>query len=154
MLGELAWQQKPDSSLDLSGGDGAPLVVVSQTAGLGRNALKDVIHERVHDRHSFGRDSCVGVDLLEHLVDVDAVAFLSPPLLLLIASADGFRLTGFLGSFTRYFGRHVARRSAINRTTGDTPIPLLLYHASPLQTGKICTARDSERADWPSPPRR
>ena len=36
--------------------------------------------------------------LLEDLVDVDGVRFLSPPLLLLIAGANGFSLTGLLGS--------------------------------------------------------
>ena len=49
--------------------------------------------------------------LLQHLVDVDAVAFLSPPLPLLVAGADGFRLSGLLGSFAGNFGWHVDRFS-------------------------------------------
>ena len=34
------------------------------------NALEDVVHERVEDEHRLVRDSRVGVDLLEDLVDV------------------------------------------------------------------------------------
>ena len=45
VLGELTRQQESDSSLDLTGCDGAPLVVVGKTASLGSDTLKDVIHE-------------------------------------------------------------------------------------------------------------
>ena len=34
VLGELTGEEEPDSGLDLAGGDGGPLVVVSETAGL------------------------------------------------------------------------------------------------------------------------
>ena len=78
MFGELTGQEKPDSSLNLSGGDGRPLVVVSQPRGLCSNPLKDVINERVHDGHGLGGDAGVWVDLLQHLVDVDGVRFLPP----------------------------------------------------------------------------
>ena len=54
VLGKLSWKEKPDSSLDLPGGDGGTLVVVSQTGSLSCNAFEDVIHERVHDRHGLG----------------------------------------------------------------------------------------------------
>ena len=41
------------------------------------------------------------MDLLEHLVDVDAVGFLPPALLLLVALGDGFLgLTGLFGSLS------------------------------------------------------
>ena len=109
VLGQLTGQQKPDSGLDLPRSDGASLVVVGQTASFGRDALEDVIHERVHDRHSLGGNASVRVHLLQHLVDVDAVAFLSPALPLLVAGAHGFGLAGLLGSFARHFGRHVER---------------------------------------------
>ena len=49
VLGELTREEEPDSGLDLAGGDGGPLVVVSQTAGLSGDSLEDVVHERVHD---------------------------------------------------------------------------------------------------------
>ena len=40
MLGELTREEEPDSGLDLAGGDGGPLVVVSQTAGLSSDGSK------------------------------------------------------------------------------------------------------------------
>ena len=43
VLGKLTGEEETDSSLDFARGDGGPLVVVGKTAGLGSNALKDVI---------------------------------------------------------------------------------------------------------------
>ena len=102
VLGELTREEEPDSGLDLAGGDGGPLVVVSQTAGLGSNPLEQVVDEGVHDTHSLGRDSGVGVDLLQHLVDVDSVGLLPLSLLLLLITlGDGLGgLAGLLGSFS------------------------------------------------------
>ena len=51
MLGHLTRQTQSDSSLNLPGGDGAPLVVVGKPAGLGSNPLEQIIHEGVHDAH-------------------------------------------------------------------------------------------------------
>ena len=49
------------------------------------------------------------MDLLQHLVDVDAVAFLPLALLLLIALGDGLLgLTGLLGGLSGGFGWHDA----------------------------------------------
>ena len=111
VLGELTREEEPDSGLDLAGGDGGPLVVVSQTAGLSSDSLKEIVDERVHDAHGLGGDSSVGVDLLQDLVDVDGVGLLPlVPLLLLVALGDGLGgLAGLLGSFSRNLGRHDAR---------------------------------------------
>lgn len=76
VLGQLAGQKQTHSGLDLPGGDGGTLVVVSQAGRLAGDALEDVVHEGVHDTHRLGGDSGVGVDLLQHLVDVDGVALL------------------------------------------------------------------------------
>ena len=107
MLGELAWQVKPDSSLNFTAGDGVFLVVVSQTGGLGGDALKDVSNERVHDAHGLGGDTSVGVDLLQHLVDIDGVALLAGLSALLALprwlALDGGFLLAFLGC---NFARH------------------------------------------------
>ena len=43
MLSQLTGKEETDSGLDLSGGDGRPTVVVSQTASLGSDALEDVV---------------------------------------------------------------------------------------------------------------
>lgn len=99
MLGELTGEKETHSSLDLSGGDGGTLVVVGQTGGLGGDALEDVIHERVHDRHGLGGDTSVGVHLLQHLVDVDSVAFFTLSLPLLISRPHSLGLAGLFSSF-------------------------------------------------------
>ena len=108
MLGQFTRQEEADSSLDLPGGDGGPLVVVSKAGSFGGDALENVVHEGVHDRHSLGGDTSVGVDLLEDLVDVDGVGLLPLVLLLLlVALGDGLGgLAGLLGSFSRDLGRH------------------------------------------------
>ena len=108
VLGQLSGQEETDGGLDLARGDGGPLVVVSQFAGLGSDSLKEIVDERVHDAHGLGGDTSVGVDLLQHLVDVDGVGLLPlVPLLLLVALDDGLGgLAGLLGSFSRNFGRH------------------------------------------------
>ena len=107
MLGEFTREQEPDSSLNFPGGDSCPLVVVSETTGFSSNALKNVIHERIHDRHSFGAHSGVGVNLLENLVDVDSVRFTPLALPLLISLGDGLLgLTGLLGGLSGNLGWH------------------------------------------------
>ena len=100
VLGQFTGQEETDGGLDLPGGDGGTLVVVGQTGSLGSDSLKDVVDERVHDRHGFAADAGVGVDLLQHLVDVDGIAFLPLPLLLLIPGrAGGLGFASLLGSF-------------------------------------------------------
>ena len=47
--------------------------------------FEDVVHERVHDAHGLAGDASVGMHLLQHLVDVDAEAFLSAGLPFLFA---------------------------------------------------------------------
>ena len=45
----------------------SPLVILSQLAGLSGNPLEEVVDETVHDGHSLGGDTGVGVDLLQYL---------------------------------------------------------------------------------------
>ena len=107
MLGQFTREQKSDSSLDLPTGDSRALVVMGQTRSLGSNALEDVVHKRIHDRHGLGGDTSVRVDLLQHLVDVNAVALLPPAFLLLVSLRDAFLgLTGLLGSLSASLGWH------------------------------------------------
>ena len=109
MLCKLSWQQKPDRGLDLPGGDGGPLVVVSKTASLSSNTLKQVIDKGVHYGHGLGGDTSVRVHLLQHLIDVDGIGFFPLVLLLLLISlGDGFgSLARFGSSFSRGLWRHV-----------------------------------------------
>ena len=75
MLGELTGEEEPDGGLDLAGGDSGSLVVVRKLGSLGGDPLEDVIDEGVHDAHGLGRDSGVGMNLLQDFVDVDGVGF-------------------------------------------------------------------------------
>ena len=107
VLGKFSGKEQPDGGLDLPGGDGGPLVVVSKTGGFASDSLKDVVHERVHDRHGFGGDTGVGVNLFQHLVDVDSVRFTPLLPLFLITLSDTFLgLTGLLGGLSGSFRRH------------------------------------------------
>lgn len=100
MFGQFSGEKETDGCLDFSGGDCGPLVVVGQTARLGSDALENVVDEGVHDGHGFAGDTSVGVDLLQHFVDVDRVGFPPPPLPLLVPGTLGLCLGGgLLGTF-------------------------------------------------------
>ena len=103
-------QKQPDSGLDLARADGRLFVVVGKAGSFGGDALEDVVNERVHDAHGFAGDTSVRVNLLQHFVDVDSIAFpsLSSPLLLSIN--NGFGLSGFLLAFLSCnFGWHLVK---------------------------------------------
>ena len=103
MLGELTGEDEADSGLDLARSDGGLLVVASKAGGLGGDAVEDIVDEGVHDGHGLGRDTSVGVNLLEDLVDVDLVGLgLGPLAGLLGLHLLGGLLGGGLGSFTRH----------------------------------------------------
>ncbi|XP_049620782.1 uncharacterized protein LOC125995859 [Suncus etruscus] len=63
VLGQLAGQQQAHGRLDLAGRDGGALVVVRQARRLARDALEDVVDERVHDAHGLGRDARLSLRL-------------------------------------------------------------------------------------------
>merc|ERR1719228_2011592 len=109
MLGQFSGKQKTDGSLDFSGSDRRPFVVVSQTGRFGGNSFKNVIDKRVHDAHGLRGHAGVRMDLLQDFVNVDGVGFLPFGLSssFLLAFRDG--LLGFaslFGRFSRGFGRH------------------------------------------------
>ena len=109
VLGEFSGQEQTHSSLDFSARDGGASVVVGQTGSLGGDALEDVVHEGVHDGHGLGGDTSVGMNLLQHFVDVDGVRLPPPFPALLVARELGFGLAGLLfGSLGGGFGRHDA----------------------------------------------
>ena len=109
VLGQLSGQKQTDGRLDFPGRDGRAFVVVGQTGRLSGDALENVVDEAVHDRHGFGGDASVGVDLLQHFVDVNGVALLPLALLLLVALGDVLlRLSGLLCCFSADFGGHDA----------------------------------------------
>jgi len=71
VLGELTGEEEADGGLDLSGGDGALLVVSDELGGLEGDLLEDVTDEGVQDLDGSLGDASLGVDLLEDSVDVD-----------------------------------------------------------------------------------
>ena len=95
-------------TLDLpGGGDGGPLVVVGELAGLSGDPVEQVVDERVHDAHGLGGDTSVGVDLLQHLVDVQGVGFLPLLFLLLVSRGLLLGLAGLLDCLSADFGCHL-----------------------------------------------
>ena len=73
MLGEFSGKEKSHGSLDLSGGQSGLLAVAGQTRSLKSQALEDIVDEGVQDGHASLGDTSVGVNLLQHLVDVRSV---------------------------------------------------------------------------------
>jgi len=106
VLGQLPGKEQTHCRLDLPRRDGRALVVMRQTRRLGRDALEDVIHERIHDAHRFGRNTRIGVNLLQNLVDVNGVALLSASTTLAGTLSSRLR-NGFLRTLLR---RHLLGR--------------------------------------------
>ena len=90
VLGEFTRKHETDSSLDLTGAESRLFVVGRELSSFTSDAFEDVVNERVHDRHALLGDSSVGVDLLEHAVNISGVRLHA---LLGLAFAGG----GFLG---------------------------------------------------------
>ena len=108
VFGQFTREEEPDGSLDLPGGDGGPLVVVGQAGSFSSDTFKDIVDKGVHDAHGLGGDTSVGVDLFQHLVDVDGVGLLALVTAFLSVLGDSLGgLSRFLGSFSGGFGRHV-----------------------------------------------
>jgi len=130
MLGQLARQKQTDRSLDFAAGDGMALVVVRQSARLSCDALENVIHERVHDGHSFRADTSVRVHLLQHLVDIDAIGF--GPLLLPLAAGSSWTRANcsfFAGLFAlQHLRRHDFSRTRLNKCNNNTEAEMKNCH--------------------------
>merc|ERR1712018_880211 len=62
VFGQFTGEEKPDSGLDLPGGDGGPLVVVGQAGSFSSDTFKDIVDEGVHDAHGLGGDTGIGVE--------------------------------------------------------------------------------------------
>ena len=107
MLGEFTGEGELDGSLDFAGRQSVSLVVSDEAGSFVGESVEGVRDEGVHDSHGLSGDTSFGVDLLQHLVDVDGIGFLSLLLLFLVAgSTGGLSLTRLLGALGRNFGRH------------------------------------------------
>ena len=119
MLGKLTRKRQTNSSLDFSGRQGLLLVVSRKTDGLSGKTIERVTDERVHDGHGSARDTGIGVNLFQHLVDVRSVRLNSSLSSLLISSFLG-GFCGFgrgLGHFELLVGR---RRVRVRRSHSRT----------------------------------
>ena len=103
MLGKLARKHKANGGLDFSGREGGLLVVTAQFAGFASDALEDVVDEGVHDGHGLLGDAGVGVNLLQHFVDVAGVSLRAS---LSAAAASGLLATLAFASFTSFCTSH------------------------------------------------
>ena len=76
MFGQFSRKQESNWSLNFSRGDRLPLVVVSKSRRFSSDSFEDVVHEGVHDAHRSARNTNVGMNLLQNLVDVATIALL------------------------------------------------------------------------------
>jgi hypothetical protein len=109
VLGQLSGEEEANSGLDLSGGQGVLLVVTNKLARLGGDLVEQVVDEGVHHGHAAGGDAGVGVNLLQHLVDVGGVRLLAGlALLLALRLGLGDSLGGLGGGLggSSSFGGH------------------------------------------------
>ena len=104
VLSQFTWQQQTNGGLYLAAADGRTLVVVRKTRRLAGYSLEHVVDERVHDAHGFAGNSSIRMNLLKHLVDVDAKALLPfrSPLLFAV-----LRRLLFHQLFTTFGGYHL-----------------------------------------------
>merc|ERR1712080_769991 len=84
VFGQLPWQKKSYSSLDLPRSDGRSFVVVGELTSFSSNPLEQIVHERVHDAHGLGGNTSVRMNLFKHFVDVDGIRLLPLSFLFLL----------------------------------------------------------------------
>lgn len=63
MLGEFSWEHQADGRLNLPTAERGFLVVRRKLSSLLGNATKDIVDERIHNRHALFGDTGIGVDL-------------------------------------------------------------------------------------------
>ena len=80
MLGQFTRKEQTDSGLNFSTGQSSLVVVTSQIDSFIGQSLENIVDERVHDAHSTLADTHIGVDLLQHTVDVGGVRLQSSSL--------------------------------------------------------------------------
>jgi hypothetical protein len=130
VLGQLTGQQQTHGSLNFSASDRRTFVVVCQTGSFSGDTFEDVVHETVHYAHSLTRDTGVGMDLFQHLVDVDGIALLPPALLFFVALGNVLlSFPGLLGCLTTCLRRHFSIQfDSTNSRTALTRVRALTLH--------------------------
>ena len=108
-----------------------PLVIVGELGGLSSNPLEQIIDEAVHDAHGTAGDTSVWVHLLQHFVDVDAIALLSASTPLSCCSSwAALGLACLLCAFTTCFGCHSFVLFELLAQNAGSVVPRsFIYHA-------------------------
>ena len=114
LFSQFTGEKEPGGGLDISRGDGGPLVVAGHFGSIGINTLKQIIEKGVHDAHGLGGDTGVGVYLLQYLVDVDGIELISLGSVLFAVLGNNFSGLGSLG-------RDTVSRKTFSRKTLRTP---------------------------------
>ncbi len=73
VLGKFSRQYQTHSCLNFPGCNSGLLIIASKTSRFLRQLLKDIVDERVHNSHSFGRDPCIGMNLNRQNTKQDVV---------------------------------------------------------------------------------
>ena len=77
VLGKLTRKDQTAGSMDGPRRDCLLLVVGRETRSFTSDTLKEIVDERVHDGHGLLGDTNIGVNLLQHFVDVRSISLLS-----------------------------------------------------------------------------
>jgi hypothetical protein len=75
VLGQLPGQHEADGRLDFTTAQRGLFVVRGQFAGFAGDAFENIVDETIHDAHALFGNARIGMDLLEHLVNVRRVTF-------------------------------------------------------------------------------
>jgi hypothetical protein len=116
VFGKFTGKHESDGRLDFARAERRLLVVRGQFTGFSSDAFKDIVDERVHDGHTLLRDTCVGMNLFEHLVDVRRIRLHA--LLRFGALATGGGLFGGCG-FRRLLGRSLGHGAVWSVDQGE-----------------------------------
>ena len=122
VLRQFTGKHQTNCGLNFSARQSGLLVVSGKLTSLSRNPLENIINERVHNRHSLLGNSSVGMDLLQHLVDVRRVTLGT---FLALATATGCLFGGSLGGLLRGSLGHLADKTTTQQTRVSRPLKSL-----------------------------
>ena len=93
--GKFSGEDELDSGLDFPGRKSSSLVESDQLGSFSGDSVESVVDEGVHDVHGLLGDADVGVNLLQHLVDVDGEGLNSSSSGFLVSLGSDFLLSHF-----------------------------------------------------------
>jgi hypothetical protein len=94
VLGEFTWEHETNCRLDFARTQRGFLVIRGEFSRFRGDAFENIVNERIHDAHSLFGNAGIGMDLLQHFVNVRGVRFRAF-LVLGLAGSGGFGWSGF-----------------------------------------------------------